>query len=343
MSLCFSGLPYELNKTDWFFQIPNGSQIWLVGMDSKERVDKILGNEYSTIFFNECSQMQDYNAIATFRTRLAENAGLSLREYYDANPPSKSHWTYKVFIEGTQPNGEPLLGWETECANMQMNPRDNIDNLSDEYFKILEGLPLRHRQRFLDGLFGVDVEGALWNVVQLDAARGMLHNGQEQRTVIGVDPAVTSTDSSDEWGIIAGTKHINGKATIWEDMSGVFSPDVAINIVMNLYESRNADAVIVEKNQGGDMIDLILRQKGFKGRIISVTASKGKFCRAEPVQALYEQGLIRHGQGLEALENEMLEWVPHESSKSPNRIDALVWLVFELFNLGTVEPFLRSL
>ncbi len=86
--MCFPDLKYEANKSDWFITVPTSrgetSQIWLGGIDDKDRIEKILGNEYSTIFANECSQIS-YDAITTLRTRLAENTGLKLRFYYDEN------------------------------------------------------------------------------------------------------------------------------------------------------------------------------------------------------------------------------------------------------------------
>jgi len=92
VSLCFPGLHVQMNQADLIATLPNGSQIVLAGLDDKERVEKILGTEYSTLYFNEASQIP-WRSIEMARTRLAQNSGLRLKTYYDCNPPSKLHWS----------------------------------------------------------------------------------------------------------------------------------------------------------------------------------------------------------------------------------------------------------
>ena len=108
MDLCFPGCPYKLDKSDWFVTFPNGSQIWFGGLDDKERTEKILGNEYATIFLNEASQIS-YSSFLIIITRLAQKCmysvgdqikELRLKFFIDENPPMKGHWTYKLFIDG---------------------------------------------------------------------------------------------------------------------------------------------------------------------------------------------------------------------------------------------------
>ena len=177
--MCFPGVKFKENKADWFITIYLGtyddegnqhtSEIWLGGVDDKERVEKILGNEYSTIYLNECSQIE-YDAVTMLRTRLAETSGLKLRFYYDCNPPGKKHWTYKEFVEKLIPKTkEPSPLKSTKY--ILLNPKDNVTNLPPEYIEILESLPQRQRERFLDGKFLSDIEGALWTDQQLSDAR----------------------------------------------------------------------------------------------------------------------------------------------------------------------------
>lgn len=152
MRICFPHLAYVPNQTDYFIKLTNGSEIWVAGLDDKIRVEKILGKEYSTIYFNECSQL-DYNPIQIAITRLAEKNKLRKKVYYDCNPPSKKHWSYWLFIKGVNPvESEPLKD-PTNYQYLLMNPRDNIENIDDEYIALLESLPEKERQRFLDGLF----------------------------------------------------------------------------------------------------------------------------------------------------------------------------------------------
>lgn len=331
LSICFPELPVTLNKSDWFMTLPNGSEVWFGGVDDKERVEKILGNEYSTIYLNESSQIS-FDAVSMLQTRLAEKSGLPLRMWYDFNPPSKKHWTYLYFIEGRDPVSLQQL--KTKIPYLVMNPADNAENLPAGYLERLERLPKKQRDRFLSGLFTLDTEGALWGYELVLAAQA-LDVGEEVRTVIGVDPAVTNNSNSDEWGIIAASEHIGDRYRVLADHSGKISVQTAAQRVIHAYEHHNADAVVVETNQGGDMVEEVLRLNGFKGRIIKVHAKKGKALRAEPVLALYEQSRVSHAEGLEHLESEMMEWRPFDTADSPNRIDAMVYAITELSGEGS--------
>jgi phage terminase large subunit-like protein len=116
---------------------------------------------------------------------------------------------------------------------------------------------------------------------------------------------------------------------VLEDVSGKMTPRGWAHAAIAAYERHRADAVIVERNFGGDMVESNLRQCGFDGRIIETFSSRGKVVRAEPVVGLYEQGKVHHVGILEALEAEQTEWVPGESA-SPNRVDAEVFGMAEL-------------
>lgn len=151
MKLAYPNVPYEISKTDWFCEFPNGSQIWFGGLDDSQRVEKILGNEYATIYLNECSQI-GLKAKDTVKTRLAQKTGLVNKMFYDCNPPSRRHWTYTDFIENPIENS----------AAIRINPSDNLENISDDYLKILESLPPTERARFLLGEFAEVVEGAYY-------------------------------------------------------------------------------------------------------------------------------------------------------------------------------------
>lgn len=178
-----------------------------------------------------------------------------------------------------------------------------------------------------------NAEGALWNESIITAAKDRKPWVDLRRTVVGVDPAVTNEQGSDSTGIVVCSEYGSGGARAYSadaDYSGKFSPSGwAQKVIQAVYE-HDADAVVVEVNQGGDMVESTLRNSGYQGRVIQVRASKGKFARAEPIVALYELGKVKHGCGLYELENQMLEYVPATSKKSPDRIDALVWAMTEL-------------
>lgn len=329
LKMSFPGLECKYNKQDWFIKIPTVipgeySEIWLAGVDDKERVEKILGNEYSTIYLNECSQI-GHEAVVMLRTRLAENSGLDLKFYYDCNPPGKKHWTYREFIEGLIPGTKEkhIL----DCGHLILNPGDNLENLPPSYLNTLKSLPKKQRQRFLDGKFLSEIEGALWDFEMIEGTLNVKY-GDTIRTVVAIDPATTENENSDETGIVvASTDGVRGLVEADYTLKG--SPTTWANKALWAYDNHNAHAIIVETNQGGDMIETILRSLGFKGRIIKIHAFQGKALRAEPVSGLYEQGRIAHAEGLDELETEYQEWVPGVG-RSPNRLDAAVYALTEL-------------
>ena len=307
--LCFPGVDFQYNKSDFFISVEpqnsfgGESQIWLGGVDDKERIEKILGNEYSTIYANESSQI-GYDAITTLRTRLAENSGLPLRFYYDLNPCGKKHWTYQEFLQGFVPGTKEKHS--LSCGHIVLNPYDNVENLPDEYLQILESLPKRQRQRFLDGLFLNDVEGALWTDQMISEAR-LREPGEIIKTVIGVDPAVTNQQDSDETGIVVASLDEFNEGIVEEDLSGKFSTNVWAQRVVNAYWEYEANEVVAEVNQGGDLVEDAIKTIDPRVKVVKVRASKGKFARAEPVSGLYEQGKVCHVKELPDLEAQMTE------------------------------------
>lgn len=197
MELCFPGCSYHINKSDWFVKFPNGSEIWFGGLDDKERTEKILGNEYVTIFLNECSQIS-YGAYLIMITRLAQRSyymrdgiqhEMRQRMFLDENPPMKGHWTYKMFIDGVDPESKKALGSIDDYECMLMNPKDNAENLPASYLKALQSMPKRQRDRFWLGLFGDENENALWTTSTIENSKV---NGDKLpdfvRIVVPVDP-----------------------------------------------------------------------------------------------------------------------------------------------------------
>ena len=149
MSICFHGVNYTLSKTDWFAELENGSQIWFGGLDDKERTEKILGMEFATIYLNECSQIpQGSRDIAV--TRLAQQVTqvignrqdrpLKPRMYYDCNPPSKVHWSYRMFVEKRDPETKKSLANPEDYACFQINPQDNAENISAGNIETIQNL-----------------------------------------------------------------------------------------------------------------------------------------------------------------------------------------------------------
>ena len=173
-------------------------------------------------------------------------------------------------------------------------------------------------------------ESALWRRDWIEAAR-VREAPELSRVVVAVDPAVSSRSGSSETGIVVAGADDDGHAYVLEDASGRMSPDGWARRAIGMLDRYGADRIIGESNNGGDLVEHTVRT-AYEDRVVpyrSVRASRGKYARAEPVSALYEQGKVHHVGGLDALEDQMCVWSPG-SDGSADRLDALVWAVTEL-------------
>jgi len=165
LRLCFPDLKVEFRYSDFYVVFPNGSEIWVGGLDDAARVEKILGKEYSTIYFNECSQIP-YKSVEIALTRLAEKNNLKKKAYFDENPPTKKHWSYWIFIKGVHPETSDKIDLE-KYQSILMNPKDNLENIDEEYIsEVLNNLSENERKRFRDGEFLDSDEGQAYYAFQ---------------------------------------------------------------------------------------------------------------------------------------------------------------------------------
>ncbi len=351
MELCFPNIKYHVDKTDWFVAFENGAEIWFGGLDDKERTEKILGREFVTIFLNECSQIS-YQSYLILLTRLAQKCyyrlngqthEMSLRLFCDENPPSKGHWTYRLFLEHKDPNSKTLLKDPQNYAQMLMNPMDNAENLPPSYLKILDNMPKRQRDRFFLGKFGDASENALWNTEVFERNRV---NGDDlprmSRIIVSVDPSGADDEDNadnDAIGIIVMGLGIDGAAYLFEDLTIKAGPAKWAGVVASAYERHEADRVIGEKNFGGAMVEFVIRSAKADISYKSVIASRGKTLRAEPVSAIHERDKIKFVGNFPELEDELIGFTTtgYIGENSPNRADAFVFAVLELFP-GMVRP-----
>ena len=208
---------------------------------------------------------------------------------------------------------------------------DNKDNLSASYIERVkeryEGTRLGRQEIW--GELLEDVEGALWNLDLIDKTR-VSTPGKAIRVGIGVDPSTTSGENANETGIIVANLNEMKHVDIVEDRSLHGSPNKWGQEVVNAYRDHEANFVIAEKNQGGEMVSAIIHNIDDTIPIELVHAKKSKFARAEPVAALYEQGRVHHVGNFPVLEDQMCTYVPGESDESPDRLDAGVYVVTKL-------------
>ena len=346
MQLCFPQVEYKIDKQDWIAYLANGSQIWFGGLDDKERTEKILGQEFASIFLNECSQIpKSSRDIAV--TRLAQTTTVKAknradkplmhRMYYDCNPPSKGHWTYKLFVQHIDPETKVVVPDGHNYAYLQMNPADNAENLPPTYIDTLRGLSQRLQRRFLQGEFSDENPNGLFQEEIIDKWRVV---GGEipdlQRVIVAVDPSGAgdkdNTDN-DAIGIVVAALGIDGNAYVLEDCTVKAGPGIWGNIATTAYERHQADLIVAEQNYGGAMVEAVIKASRQRTPFKAVTASRGKVVRAEPFSALYEQGKIRHVGYFRDLEDELtaMSTIGYTGQGSPNRADALIWALTELF------------
>ncbi len=345
MKLAFPDVQYDMNKTDLYAKLPNGSEIWFAGLDDSERVEKILGNEYVTIYLNECSQIS-WQSVGMVATRLAQKvmqvingkeAGyLKPRMYYDCNPPKKSHWTYKVFILKVDPETGNDLSNKDNYASFKINPFDNEENLSEEYLNTLEGLSERLKRRFLLGNFSDDNPNQLFKEDDIDKWRNTGVLPDMVRVIVGVDPSGSDDEDNadnDEIGIIVGGLGTDGNAYLLEDLTLKAGPATWGKVAANAYDRHAADVIVGEQNYGGAMVKFVIQTARPRTNYKMVTATRGKAVRAEPFSALYEQGKVRHNGHYHKLEDELTAFSTNgfTGAKSPNRADAWIWVLTELF------------
>lgn len=350
MKLCFPGVAYDYKQSDGYILLPEyESEIWLSGLDSGERIDKILGAEFATILANECSEIP-YETIEVLKTRLAQNATITqgmragefLRHKFlcDLNPTSKRHWSHMLFIDKLNPLDRSALADPYDYVSMQINPIDN-PFLSEAYLKTLKGLSKLKRKRFLEGEYNGETDGSLWHdKMFVRCSRARLP--PLVRIVVAVDPsgAKHAKDiTADEIGIVVAGLGVDGVVYVLGDFSLRASPAVWTELVVALYQQHAADAVIGETNFGGPLVEALVHAKSQAVHYKSVTASQGKHVRAEPVAGQYERGFVRHvgdSTDYELLEDQLMQFtaVGYMGPASPDRADALVWAITELKGLG---------
>lgn len=211
---------------------------------------------------------------------------------------------------------------------------DNRANLAPAFFEEIitkyEGTRLGRQE--LNAEILSDNPNALWQRARIDELRMKGYPGREffKRIVVGVDPAVTSHEDSALTGIVIAGLGADDHGYVLGDDSLVTTPNGWARAVVNAYHVQQADRVIAETNNGGDLVETVIRIEDKSIPYKKVTASRGKMIRAEPIAALYEQGRVHHVGSFPDLEDQMCNYDPISATRSPDRMDALVWALTEL-------------
>lgn len=305
-------------KVTW----PNGSEALVIGTPSPRDVDRL---------------------------RAGGNRHIDWWEEMAANPQLKKSWDQAAFglrlgnhphsIASTTPRRtkdfraiRALKGCVRTHGTMFDNPglpAEFVDAMRERY----EGTSLGRQE--LHGELLDTVEGALWQETILEACRVDEHP-ELARVVVAIDPAATSGPGADDTGIIVAGLGVDGEAYVLADRTCHLPPDGWGRRAVRAYEQYEADKILGEKNNGGEMVEAVIRTADPDGTVAykAVTASRGKQTRAEPVAALFGAPPKRPPRvhlvgGFPELEDQMTSWVPGEDD-SPDRVDALVWAITEL-------------
>lgn len=299
---------YEPSKSRIIFKSGARAMVF-----SAEEPDRIRGNQFTYMWGDEPAHWENAADVwdqAMFALRLPGQ----VRPHALATTTPLPSDFIKSLIE------------DDDTVSRGVSTYANIDNLAEAVVRRIlnkyEGTFLGRQE--IHGEIIDDREGALWKSTGFEYVDEAAMN--YDRVLVGIDPAGSQGKKSDITGIIVGGKAGTAVHAL-DDRSGKYSPAGWARAAIKAYNDWKADAIVVERNYGGDMCRETLRSNGYEGRIIEAQATDGKRLRAEPIAGLYEQHRAFHARGgrLAKLEREMVSWIPGES-KSPNRLDAWVWV-----------------
>ncbi|HYM97650.1 MAG TPA: phage terminase large subunit [Candidatus Sulfotelmatobacter sp.] len=334
---------YELDRTEWCAVFKNGSRIYFGGLDSKERSEKVLGQEHCAVYLNECSQIS-YAARLIASTRISQSVGLKLKLVCDCNPPAVGHWTERAFIGHVDPLSKAAIPDPEQYVHVQMNPAQS-PHLDEEYKRALSNYTGRMRERFWLGQYGTATAGSLWTVDTIAAARvAAIPAGVTlQRIVLAIDPSGChgpEDKRSDEVGMVVLGLGTDGVVYVLEDASGRFGPDGPEGWGARAIERClhwGVDCIYGESNFGGAMVGAVVKTARYErspgvfveGRSIGfreISAQRGKSVRAEPVGTLTTGGGLKFVGEFPELEDQLVQFTTagYEGDRSPDRADAMV-------------------
>ncbi|MGU3574751.1 DNA-packaging protein [Brucellaceae bacterium C25G] len=250
----------------------------------------------------------------------------------------------------TTPRAVPLLRHLLDDKNIpvtRMKTRENAAHLASGFMVSIEeryGNTQLGRQE-LDGEMIEERADALWSRDLIEEVI-CKDTPELKRIVVALDPPATSNKHSDACGIVVAGLDENGVGHVLLDASmNQVKPHQWARRAVTLYHQFEADAIIAEVNQGGEMVSAVIGAQDQSVPVRSVRAKRGKYLRAEPVASLYEQGRVRHAARFPALEDEMCDFAPDglSSGRSPDRLDAMVWALSELMLGSEYKPRIRRL
>lgn len=222
----------------------------------------------------------------------------------------------------------------TDVVVTRSRTADNIANLAPVFLTqvVAKYQGTRLGRQELDGELIDEISGALWSRAMIESTR-VQRAPELRRIVVAIDPAMKSVEGSDETGIVVAGIGADKRGYVLEDLTGRYAPQAWAAKAIAAYQRWQADLIVGEVNNGGEMVGNTVRMVNPSVPFKAVHASRGKFIRAEPISALYEQGMISHVGAFPELEDQMCSFTADYDrgrDGSPDRLDALVWALTEL-------------
>jgi len=321
---------FEIKQTE-IVNKASGSRIVFRGIKTSQgtataNLKSIQG--VTTWVLDEAEEMHDEDAFDRIDLSIRHKS-LPNRVIMVMNPSNREHMLFKKFAETKR----------ADTTYIHTTYLDNAKNLSKSFIEQAERTKetnlLRYNHIFL-GEWIDSAEGLLWDSKLIEKYR-VKEAPKLARVIAAIDPAVTANERSDETGIVLVAEGRDKHYYVLEDSSGRYTPEQWASVAKETADSQNADAYVAEGNQGHDLVASNLRHVDKHRRVKMVRATRGKHVRAEPIYSLYEQGLVHHVGHFPSLESQMVSWNPNENTKSPDRVDALVWGLTELSRKISVQ------
>jgi len=302
---------------------PNGSQAWVY---NGTEPDQLRGPQHHFGWVDELAKFRDMN------------------EAWDQLAFGMRLGIHPQIMITTTPRPLPLIKKLMEDKRTFVtrgSTFDNKANLASSTLRVLEdrysGTRLGRQE--LEGEILSDIPGALFRREDIDTGRVYDTPEDLERVIVAVDPAASSNEGSDENGIVvvglARDRDGYARGYVLEDASLRGSPEEWARVAVRMYRKWQADKIVAEKNNGGEMVETVIRTVDRAVPVKLVHATRGKVVRAEPISALYEQHRIHHVGQFDLLEDQMcmfsVDNIRNENTGSPDRVDALVWGMTEIF------------
>ena len=333
LGLAFPSLPYSVNNQDFILTLPNMSTIKIAGLDNGKKLERLLGSEFSTLFFNECNQIP-YPAVIKLKTRLAQKNILTKKTFSDLNPTKTTSWPYQVFEDKVDPMSGEMLPDPGNYLSIQMNVHGNLENIDDEYLSMLEAMPELERKRFLDGEYDSSNNGKA--VYAFNKEEHVSEDAKKQPGTIYV-----GSDFNIDWNSDVLASRTNNYLYIWDEIQiacDTFRKSDELKRKGAEGASIVADSTGKARRTSGKSDHIILKEAGYR---IIPTVNPLVIDKIANLNRCLTMGLIRIHPRCKKLIRDLLQltWDKHgqlDQKTDPSLshlVDSLAYLCWHIFPL----------